>query len=140
MIVEAFWSGVLEGESLANEGFLSRLAASREAIRKIPFLGGESRRQQHCADSVCTIGRGICQGMCDAVPIKRTDAPTLTASMRVALADLKLDQLNVVYPGARSYELGPQVTPIDTIAAEGIDGFLPARRSRPRAKRQSAGS
>jgi hypothetical protein len=38
--------------------------------------------------------------------MKRMDAPTLTASMRIALTDLKLDQLNVVYPGDRSYELG----------------------------------
>lgn len=76
------------------------------------------------------------------VEIKRADAPTLSASMRIALTDLKLDQLNVVYPGTRSYELSPQVkvTPIDTITAAGIDWFLPARRSRPRTKRQSRGT
>jgi hypothetical protein len=65
------------------------------------------------------------------IEIKRMDAPTLTASMRVALADLKLDQLSVIYPGSRSYELGPQVKviPVGTIAADGIDGFLPAPRA-----------
>jgi predicted AAA+ superfamily ATPase len=33
------------------------------------------------------------------VECKRADAPTLTPSMRIALADLKLDELHVVYPG-----------------------------------------
>ena len=34
------------------------------------------------------------------VECKRVDAPVLTPSMRIALADLKLDELFVVYPGA----------------------------------------
>jgi predicted AAA+ superfamily ATPase len=67
------------------------------------------------------------------IEIKRADAPTLTPSIRVALNDLKLDRLTVVYPGNRRYELGPQVSvmPFETIAAEGIDGLL----SRPRKRR-----
>src|SRR6516162_5427362 len=40
------------------------------------------------------------------VECKRMDAPTLTASMRIAMADLKLDRLVVVYPGERRYPLG----------------------------------
>jgi predicted AAA+ superfamily ATPase len=40
--------------------------------------------------------------------IKRADAPGLTASMRLALDDLRLDQLTVVYPGASRYQLGPR--------------------------------
>jgi predicted AAA+ superfamily ATPase len=43
------------------------------------------------------------------VECKRADAPTLTASMRIALADLKLDRLYVVYPGERSYSLAKNV-------------------------------
>ena len=43
------------------------------------------------------------------VECKRADAPTLTPSMRVALADLKLDHLYVLYPGERSYSLGKNV-------------------------------
>lgn len=43
------------------------------------------------------------------VECKRTDAPTLTPSMRVALADLKLDKLFVLYPGDRRYPLAPRV-------------------------------
>jgi predicted AAA+ superfamily ATPase len=43
------------------------------------------------------------------VECKRADAPTLSPSMRIALADLKLDELYVVYPGERRYELGKKV-------------------------------
>jgi predicted AAA+ superfamily ATPase len=40
------------------------------------------------------------------VECKCADAPTLTPSMRSALSDLKLDELRVIYPGARRYPLG----------------------------------
>ena len=43
------------------------------------------------------------------VECKRADAPTLTTSMRIAMADLKLDELRVVYPGVRGYSLGPKI-------------------------------
>ena len=43
------------------------------------------------------------------VECKRTDAPTLTPSMRIALADLKLDELHVVYPGQTRYALTRKV-------------------------------
>jgi predicted AAA+ superfamily ATPase len=36
---------------------------------------------------------------------KYTDAPKLTKSMRIAFEDLKLDELFVIYPGNRSYQL-----------------------------------
>ena len=39
------------------------------------------------------------------VECKRVDAPTLTPSMRIALDDLKLDRLIVIYPGDRRYGL-----------------------------------
>jgi uncharacterized protein len=65
------------------------------------------------------------------IEMKRMDAPTLTASMRVALTDLKLDQLAVIYPGAKSYELAPRVRviPIGEIASAGIDAIMPLKRS-----------
>lgn len=44
------------------------------------------------------------------VEIKRTDAPSLTPSMRIALADLRLEHLVVLYPGTRRYSLAAQVT------------------------------
>ncbi len=43
------------------------------------------------------------------VECKRADAPTLTPSMRIAVADLKLDELLVVYPGDKRYTLAAKV-------------------------------
>lgn len=44
------------------------------------------------------------------VEAKRADAPSLTPSMRIALTDLALHHLFVVYPGQRRYELADRVT------------------------------
>jgi hypothetical protein len=51
--------------------------------------------------------------------IKRADAPTLTPSMRIALADLELDSLTVIYPGDRRYRLADRVVvrPADDLTA-----------------------
>ena len=43
------------------------------------------------------------------VEIKYADAPTLTKSQRVAMVDLRLDELCVVYPGDRAYALDRHV-------------------------------
>lgn len=43
------------------------------------------------------------------IECKRADAPTLTPSMRIALHDLELDRLHVVYPGDRRYSLAANV-------------------------------
>lgn len=43
------------------------------------------------------------------VEFKRSDAPRLTPSMRIALEDLRLDALYVVYPGPHRYALAPGV-------------------------------
>ncbi len=43
------------------------------------------------------------------VECKRMDAPVLTPSMKIALGDLKLDRLIVVYPGERRYALAHRV-------------------------------
>ncbi len=43
------------------------------------------------------------------VECKRADAPVLTPSMRIAMADLKLDHLYVVYPGEKAYTLGKKI-------------------------------
>jgi hypothetical protein len=60
---EAFWSGVLEEKSLADEGFPSCLAESWAGVCKIHLLAGDSKRGRDCADSVCTICRDPCQGV-----------------------------------------------------------------------------
>ena len=43
------------------------------------------------------------------VEFKRADAPRLTPSMQIALQDLELETLYVVYPGARRYALAARV-------------------------------
>lgn len=46
------------------------------------------------------------------VECKRADAPVRTPSMRIALSDLKLDRLYVLYPGDKTYSLGKKVAVI----------------------------
>lgn len=41
--------------------------------------------------------------------LKATSAPGMTKSMHIALADLKLDSLDVVHPGDDTFPLGPKV-------------------------------
>lgn len=41
--------------------------------------------------------------------MKLADAPTVTKSMRIAVTDLRLSRLFVVYPGAKSYLLGDDI-------------------------------
>lgn len=55
------------------------------------------------------------------VEFKRADAPKLTASMRIAMADLRLDRLLVVYPGPKPYSLGPG---IDVVPAATVGEFV----------------
>jgi predicted AAA+ superfamily ATPase len=55
------------------------------------------------------------------VECKRSDAPTLTPSMRIALADLKLDELIVVYPGERRYRLAPRVEAVPLVELVGAN-------------------
>jgi uncharacterized protein len=64
------------------------------------------------------------------IEIKRADAPTLTPSMRSALADLKLEQLIVLYPGSQAYELEPRarVLPIGALAGATVDALFPKKR------------
>lgn len=51
------------------------------------------------------------------VEIKRADAPTMTPSMRIALEDLKLERIAVIYPGKKRYSLHKKidVIPVDEI-------------------------
>jgi len=67
--------------------------------------------------------------------IKRTDAPTLTPSMRIALEDLRLEHLIVLYPGMRRYPLSARVTavPLAEFAASSWEALLPRRRRLQRA-------
>ncbi len=64
------------------------------------------------------------------VEMKRSDAPRPSASMRAALADLQLEQLAVLYPGARRYALDRRlhVVPLSEVTG-GLEALFP-RRSR----------
>jgi uncharacterized protein len=66
------------------------------------------------------------------VEIKRMDAPIMTPSMRIALSDLHLDQLTVVYPGKQTYELDSRtrVVPMEAALAGDMKSFMPKRRLR----------
>lgn len=68
------------------------------------------------------------------VEVKRADAPTLAPSMRIALADLKLDHLTVLYPGEQSYALAERVTVVPFAAAAAGNGgaLFPTRRKKRR--------
>jgi len=70
------------------------------------------------------------------VEVKRSDAPTLTPSMRTARRDLRLDRLVVVYPGSRSYRLadGVEVVPLAALATGGAAALLPGSISRSRSR------
>ena len=43
------------------------------------------------------------------VEFKRTDAPQLTRSMRLAMDELQLDRIYVVYPGDRRFPIGASI-------------------------------
>ena len=55
------------------------------------------------------------------VEFKRADAPKLTPSMRIALEDLRLDQLIVIYPGSKPYPLAANV---EVVPATQVAGFV----------------
>lgn len=45
-----------------------------------------------------------------AVEVKFSEAPTITRSMRIALEDLALDHLWIVYPGPHTYPVHDKIT------------------------------
>jgi predicted AAA+ superfamily ATPase len=66
------------------------------------------------------------------IEAKRADAPTLTPSMRIAIEDLRLDQLTVLYPGERQYTLSEKVTvvPVTALATLNPEVLWPRRHTR----------
>lgn len=61
------------------------------------------------------------RGRMYGIECKRADAPVLTPSMRVALKDLKLTRIAVIYPGQQRYPLHSQIEAIPFEAV--VDGF-----------------
>lgn len=60
------------------------------------------------------------------VECKRIDAPSLTPSMRIALGDLRLERIAVVYPGVKRYPVSEQVeaVPLEALV-HGREGVFP---------------
>lgn len=50
--------------------------------------------------------------------IKYTDAPKVSRSMHIAIKDLKLDELQLVYPGKKSYPLSAQINALSILDLE----------------------
>jgi len=61
------------------------------------------------------------EGRLFGVECKRTDTPRLTPSIRIALADLALERVAIIYPGVQRYQLAARVeaVPLETLAAGG---------------------
>ena len=66
------------------------------------------------------------------VEVKRSDAPTVTRSMRIALEDLNLEKLIVLYPGSRRYPLSSHIdaVPLGALATSTMSGLFPRRGRR----------
>jgi hypothetical protein len=63
------------------------------------------------------------------VECKRADAPRLTPSIRIALADLKLQRIAVIYPGKRRYALADKVEAVPlTAVVKGMQGLFPKNK------------
>ena len=60
---------------------------------------------------------------------KLADAPATTKSMRVALADLALDRLWIVYPGAEAYDLDDRIAVLPVAEVPGLAASLATSRT-----------
>ncbi len=60
------------------------------------------------------------------VECKRIDAPSLTPPIRIALEDLKLERIAVIYPGVKRYPLADDVeaVPLEALV-HGPEGLFP---------------
>lgn len=69
----------------------------------------------------------VIDGRLFGVECKRMDAPRMTPSMRVALEDLELQRIAVVYPGSRQYPLSDQIeaVPFQKLVAAGRLALFP---------------
>ena len=79
------------------EGFVLEQVLAVTGDRQAYYWGTQSGAE---LDLLVTIG-----GKRYGVEVKYADAPRLTRSMQVAMADLRLSRLFVVYPGAERYPL-----------------------------------
>jgi hypothetical protein len=89
----------LRGCLVADSGLLHRLLGieTRDALLRHPKLG---------AGLDLLVARG---GRRIGFEFKRTVAPEFAKSMRIALADLRLQRLDAIHAGERTYPLAPHV-------------------------------
>jgi predicted AAA+ superfamily ATPase len=59
------------------------------------------------------------------VEVKRADAPAMTSSLRIALEDLELERIAVIYPGRKRYSLHKKIAvlPFDAVLS-GMKGIF----------------
>jgi predicted AAA+ superfamily ATPase len=91
------------------EGFAIEEVIRKESPDEVYFWGTHSGAEL----DLLLIKDGRRRG----VEFKRADAPKLTASMKTAIQDLKLEQLTVLYPGMQTYSLADNVlvTPFSSL-------------------------
>ena len=70
-------------------------------------------------------------GKLSGIECKRTDAPKLTPSMRIALEDLQLERITVIYPGNKRFPITDEVeaVPLREIAEGGLPFLESSYRS-----------
>ncbi|HYM60120.1 MAG TPA: DUF4143 domain-containing protein, partial [Thermoanaerobaculia bacterium] len=62
---------------------------------------------------------------------KYADAPRMTPSLRIALDDLGLERIAVIYPGSQRYALTDRIEVVPmTAVVQGMPGIFPQRRKR----------
>jgi hypothetical protein len=71
------------------------------------------------------------------IEVKRTDAPAVTKSMRIAMADLRLDGIDVIHVGSESYPLAPGIR---AVSIARLTRDLPQGWARPSKRSGPAGS
>lgn len=61
------------------------------------------------------------------IEVKRSDAPTMTPSMQIAVKDLGLEHLVVIYPGETNYRLSDKVsvTPVAVLGSDDPTALIP---------------
>jgi len=115
----ASWEGFVLDEAI-------RIAGERNAFFWATQAGAE-------LDLLLTLG-----GKRYGVEVKYSDAPDLTKSMRIAIADLGLERLFVAYPGAQRYPLdrNAEVLPLGALR-DALLALRTGRRARSDAKSPS---
>ena len=68
-------------------------------------------------------------GLRIGVECKRTDAPRVTPSMRIALEDLQLDRVLVIYPGSKRFALADRIEAVPLAAVAAGASLLAQRRA-----------